>query len=401
MIRPPFTRKHREASFPKRSGHRLDLLVDGQRFFPAMLETIAEARQYILMEMYLFESGALAERFIDALLAAAARDVTVRLLIDDFGALGLQAQDRSRLREGGVTLAFYNPLRVGRLSANLHRDHRKLLLVDGQIAFTGGSGITDDFDPTVRPQGWWHDLMLRIEGPVTADWQHLFENAWHRSISDGVPALPRPAPSAAGPHAARVVVNDGRRRDIQRHLVRCITQARHRISISVAYFVPPLRIRAALRRAALRGVEVHLIVPGLHTDHQAARYAGRRFYTQLLRAGVHIHEYTPRFTHVKLMICDDWVSLGSANLDHWTLRWNLEANLEVDGASFAEVAQLAFENDLAQAREITLSAWRARSRRTRIKEWFWSLISGWLARRGPPGRDRHRPRTQPAPERRG
>ncbi|OBS08633.1 phospholipase D-like domain-containing protein [Acidihalobacter prosperus] len=393
MIRPPFTRHARATRFPQRAGHRLELLVDGHRFFPAMLDAIAGARCYVLMEMYLFESGALAARFIEALRDAARRGASVRLLIDDFGALGLHARDRERLRAGGVTLAFYNPLRVGRLSANLHRDHRKLLLIDGRVAFTGGSGITDDFDPGLRPHGWWHDLMLRMEGPAVSDWQHLFQQIWQRSTADA-PALPAALPDATGPHAVRVVANDGRRREIQRRLVRRIAQARQRVSISVAYFVPPLRIRAALRRAARRGVEVRLIVPGRHTDHQAARYAGRRFYAQLLRAGVRIHEYTPRFTHVKLMICDDWVSLGSANLDHWTLRWNLEANAEIDGAAFAATAQAAFEADLADTREITLETWRARGRRARAREWFWGLISRWLARHG------RRARPRPAPGKR-
>lgn len=365
--------------FPKRPGNRLDLLIDGQHFFPAMLTAIENARRYILMEMYLFESGNLTERFIQALLAAVNRGVIVRLLLDDFGALGLQSQDRWRLRKGGVALAFYNPLKIRRLTANLHRDHRKLLLVDGLIAFTGGSGVTDDFDPVTKPKQWWHDMMLRIEGPVTIDWHYLFEQVWRNTAEDPDP-LPPPIPDLLGSHTGQLVTNDGRRHDIQRRLAQRISRAQKSISISVAYFVPPLRIRAALRHAAKRGVDVHLIVPGRHTDHQSARYAGRRFYNQLLRSGVRIHEYTPRFTHVKLMICDDWVSFGSANLDHWTLRWNLEANLEVESTSFTQIAQSAFDQDLARSREIRLEDWQKRSRLARTKEWFWSLISGWLAR---------------------
>lgn len=363
-----------------RQGHRLDLLADGNHFFPAMLAAIDSARHYVLMEMYLFESGRLADRFIAALIDAADRGVQVHLLLDDFGSLKLQAHDRVRLRTGGVVLALYNPLRLGRLSANLHRDHRKLLLIDGRVAFTGGSGITDDFDPSIRTRRWWHDLMLRIEGPVVHDWQRLFERTWRQSSDAALPALPTKLPEPAGPHATRLVVNDGRRREIQRHLIRRLSDAQQRIAISVAYFVPPLRIRATLRRAALRGVKVDLILPGRHTDHQSARYAGRRFYTQLLRAGVRIHEYTPRFSHVKLMICDDWVSLGSANLDHWTLRWNLEANLEFEDTDFAATALAQFTADLAQTREVDLPTWMARGHRARAREWFWSLISSWLVR---------------------
>lgn len=383
MIRSPFHRKSKRLRFPSRQGHHLDLLVDGQRFLPAMLKAISDAREYVLVEMYLFESGQLTNRFIDALLRAVKRGVSVRVLIDDFGSLNLHAHDRIRLVKGGVMLVYYNPLRFGRLSSYLHRDHRKLLLVDGRLAFTGGSGITDSFDPTLHPKGWWHDLMIRMEGPVLLDWQSLFERTWQSAGGDPTP-LPRPQPNQVGSHRVRLISNDRRRLDIQRRLVKHLAKARKHICISVAYFVPPLRIRAALRQAARRGVEVRLILPGHHTDHQSARYAGHRFYSQLLRSGVHIHEFLPRFTHVKLMICDDWVSLGSANLDHWTLRWNLEANLEVEGPDFARVALETFSKDLEHTREITLVSWRARGRISRIKEWFWSFISGWLARRRPP-----------------
>lgn len=388
MIRTSFRRKSISPRFPRRADNRLDLLVDGQCFLPAMLEAISAAGHYILIEMYLFESGRLATHFIEALLAAAQRGVIVRILIDNFGGLGLHARDRSRLTAGGVALSFYNPLHLGRLSSYLHRDHRKLLLVDGRVAFTGGSGISDDFDPTIRHKRWWHDLMVRMQGPIVKDWQILFERTW-RSAGNDSPALPWIPIPQAGSDTARLTANDGRRPHIQRQLARHINQAQQRVWISVAYFVPPVRIRNALRRAAERGVDVRLILPSHHTDHQFARYAGRRFYSQLLRSGVRIFEYMPRFTHVKLMVCDNWVSLGSANLDHWTLRWNLEANLEVYGMDFATIAQNAFASDLAESLEITLMAWRARSRRTRIREWFWSLISGWLERIRP---RRHDPR---------
>lgn len=383
MMRKRFLHRSRKPRFPRRPGNRLDLLVDGQNFIPAMLQTIADARQYILVEMYLFESGKLTTHFINALLQAVNRGVIVRLLIDDFGSLGLHARDRLRLINGGITLVYFNPLRFSRPSSYLHRDHRKLLLVDGRIAFTGGSGITDSFDPTLQPHGWWHDLMLRMEGPIVLDWQSLFERTWQNTGGEAR-RLPKPPSSLKGPFRVRLTENDGRRPDIQRRLVRRIKKAKNRIYISVAYFVPPLAIRAALRQAAKRGVEVRLILPGHHTDHQSARYAGHRFYSQLLRAGVCIHEFLPRFTHVKLMICDNWVSLGSANLDHWTLRWNLEANLEIEEPEFVAVALGVFQKDLEETKEITFDAWRARNRLTRSKEWFWSVISGWLARRRPP-----------------
>ncbi len=137
--------------FPWRTGNRVDLLIDGVRFFPRMLEAIAQARRYVLLEIYLFESGTVAMRFIEALTAATARGVTVKLLLDDYGALNLAATDRERLRYGGVDLQFYNPLHLRKLLHNLFRDHRKLLIVDGEVAFVSGAGITDDFDSPTDP----------------------------------------------------------------------------------------------------------------------------------------------------------------------------------------------------------------------------------------------------------
>ncbi|HEY9198019.1 MAG TPA: phospholipase D-like domain-containing protein, partial [Gammaproteobacteria bacterium] len=159
-----------------RHGNRFHLRVDGNSFFPAMLEAIAAAERQILLEMYLVQSGRTFQRFADALGAAAQRGVRVCLLLDAFGCLGLTAADRDRLRAQGVELALYNPLRFGgALRRNLFRDHRKLLVVDDDCAFVGGAGLTDDFDPASRGERHWHDVMVEIRGPLVADWQAVFQ----------------------------------------------------------------------------------------------------------------------------------------------------------------------------------------------------------------------------------
>lgn len=367
---------------PFRPANRLRILVDGDRFFPAMLEAIDGARHYVLLETYLCESGRVADHFVRALSDAARRGVRVCVLLDDFGSLRLGSYDRQRLLGVGVELLFYNPLRFGPLHRNLHRDHRKLLLVDGQRAFVGGAGLTDDFDPYARPQSWWHDLMLTVEGLCVDDLQTSFVRTWRLGggAEDALPPL-LPATAAADGGAARLLVHEPGRREFLEEIIARIRGAQQRVLISVAYFVPPRALAAALRGAARRGVEVRLLLPGRKTDHESARYASRRHYGRLLRAGVHIHEYTPRFTHTKLMICDDWISIGSANLDHWTLRWNLEANLDIQDAGCTNAALEVFREDLAQAEEIILREWRRRSRWERVREWFWGEISTWLARR--------------------
>ncbi len=366
--------------FPWREGNRFELLVDGERFFTAMLQTIGLAERYILLEIYLFESGRIADDFIAALLAAAARNVAVSLLLDDFGAYKLTSRDRQRLRNGGIRLSFYNPLHYGALRRNLFRDHRKLLVVDGQTAFTGGAGITDNFDTRDRPYGW-HDVMIRIDGPCVADWQQLFELNWNNWASPPL-ALPPPHTTAyPGLHHGRVVLNAPSRMELKRTLIKHIKNAERRIWLATAYFIPSWKIKRLLLRAVHHGVDVRLLLPGSITDHPAVRHAGRRFYAGLLRNGVRIYEYQPRFLHAKLLLCDDWISIGSSNIDRWNLRWNLEANQElIDMDLTAEVENL-FEKDFADSREILYNSWFRRPWHRRLPEWFWGKVDQWLERR--------------------
>ena len=242
--------------FPWRAGNRFGLLIDGPRFLPAMLEAIAGARRYVLLELYLFESGAVTDRFIEAFAAAARRRVDVRLLLDDFGARGLGNADRERLRLAGVELVFYNPLRTRRLFANLARDHRKLLLVDGDVAFVGGAGLTDEFDPPGRPGQRWRETVLRIEGPVLADWQRLFEEIWNRYARTGLDLpLPAMADLPSGVPGRVTVARGAGSQEIQRDIIKRVRMAGRRAWIMTAYFVPSWRLKRALkqRRASRRG----------------------------------------------------------------------------------------------------------------------------------------------------
>ncbi len=364
--------------FSWRDGNRFELLVDGRKFFPAMLEAIEQAHRSVLLENYLFESGAVATRFIDALIRAAARGVTVKLMLDDFGARGLGHRDRTRLADSGVETRFYNPVHFRKFLLNMFRDHRKLLIVDGATAFVGGAGITDDFDPPRNPGAAWRETALCIRGPVLADWQELFLRFWNRHAP--VPLkLPAPALPAGGGMRGRVVVTAPLiRQDIKRSVYIRVRHAQTRAWIATAYFVPSRKFRRSLKLAARRGVDVRLLLPGPHTDHPAVRHAGRRFYTGLLRAGVRIFEYQPRFLHAKTILCDGWMSLGSSNLDRWNLRWNLEANQEVDDAAFAEAVRAMFEADFGDSVECGYDVWRRRPWHLRLREHFWGRVDMWL-----------------------
>jgi len=356
--------------FPARGRHRHELLIDGDAFLPAMLAAIDGAQEEVLLEMYLVESGSTAERFIDALLRAVARGVSVRLLLDGFGARGLRGSDCERLTQGGVRLAFYNPLGLRNWRLSLFRNHRKLLLVDGRLAFVGGMGITEAFDPAAQGAGrHWHDVMLAVEGPCALDWRALFAHSWQHWFGEALPprmhALEADLTRADGQVLGQV---RGGGQAVMRAVLARIGKARDRVWIATAYFAPTRRLRRALQRAAHRGVDVRLLLTGPQTDHPAAWQAGRRFYGRLLHAGVRIFEFQPRFLHAKLVLCDAWASIGSSNLDHWALRWNLEANHAVLDADFADQLAGLFEQDFAASEEIDAAGWRARGLRQRLVE---------------------------------
>lgn len=364
-----------------RHGNHFVFLNDGAEFYPRMLQVIDEANEYVLLEMYLVTSGEVANSFIEALLRAAGRGVDVRVLLDGFGALGLTAQDRKRLTDGGVQLAIYNAPRLHKRYANFLRDHRKLLLVDGRVAFVGGAGITDDFLLEGRPGTPWREVMIEIRGPVLTDWQKVFASTW--VMCGGALPLPQPssAPAIAGKMMGRVATSESwQRGDLAHSVFRRIEAARVRVWLMSAYFVPSRRFRKALRRAVRRGVDVRLLVPGPKTDHPLVRHAARRFYGKLLRNGVRIFEFQPRILHAKMVLCDDWVSIGSSNLDRWNFKWNLEANQEIGDAEFAGHVAAVFESDFRQSLELSRRHWSQRAWLDRVRERIAGMVDRWMER---------------------
>jgi cardiolipin synthase A/B len=352
--------------WPWRTGNAFQLLDGGGEFFVAMLQAIDAATESVLLEMYLVQSGVITTRFITTLGAAVRRGARVRVVFDGFGALGLSRADRRRILEAGVELRFFNPLRLRNRLANLLRDRRKLLVTDGCTAFVGGAGLTDEF--ARGPRGPWREVMVQIEGPMVADWQRAFARTWRRCGPelDIVPRVCAPRePGAVG----RLSLSEARQHSVLANgVLRRIDGATRRAWIMSAYFVPSRRFRKALRRAARRGVDVRLLMPGPRTDHPWVRQAARRFYGKMLRNGVRIFEYQPHMLHAKVILCDDWVSIGSSNHDRWSFRWNLEANQEVADARFADTVAALFEGDLRVSRAISRLHWRRRAWLDRLRE---------------------------------
>jgi phosphatidylserine/phosphatidylglycerophosphate/cardiolipin synthase-like enzyme len=383
LSRQTRTQQFTTTGWPWRPGNDFDFLHENEEFFVRMLEAIDRANRYVLLEMYLVTSSLIATRFLEAMVRARLRGVRVCALLDGFGALGLTRADRRGLLDAGVELRFYNPLGLGKGFANLLRDHRKLLLLDGVLAYVGGAGLTQEFSPQGR-RGPWRELMVEIRGPVVRDWQHAFARSWGRC---GTPlGLADPPPCLPDPHGApgRLSLSEARQHSVLANgVLRCIDQAIRRVWIMSAYFVPSRRFRKALRRAARRGVDVRLLLPGPRTDHPWVRYAARRFYAKLLRSGVRVFEYQPSMLHAKMILCDDWVSVGSSNLDRWSFRWNLEANQEIASAAVAERAADLFAKDFVLSRQISRHQWRQRARLDRLREQIAGaldrLLGSWRA----------------------
>ncbi|WP_431688657.1 phospholipase D-like domain-containing protein [Hahella sp. NBU794] len=339
----------------------------------ALHQALSSARHYIFIEMYLVERGR-AFQWVYALLEEASnRGVQIFLLLDDFGSRAvLRDLFLSHALPANIHVTAYNPINYRRWTRNFHRDHRKLVLVDGEVALVGGFGITDDFFPQTPDPGEplsekaiesddqeaktaWLDVAVTISGPVLADWDRGFREIWRES-SEIILPLGRAAVKG-GEMAGRAAFGWGwRKQDIVRELLRRIKRSHGSLQIITPYFVTSWRVRRALRWAARQGVKVQIIVPGLTSDHPGVTYAARRHYRSLLRAGVELFEYQPTFIHAKVYVCDDWCSVGSFNLDHWTYRWNLEANQEVWNAEFTTQVAGFFEQCRRKSRAVTLAS---------------------------------------------
>jgi cardiolipin synthase len=364
--------------FPWRANNQFTLLVDAQRFFPAMLAAIDSAKYFILFEQYLAKSGEVLDQFIQHLLQARQRGVQVYILLDDYGSNEVNRSDLQRLAQAGIDVVFYNPLSWRSLYRSLRRDHRKLLVVDNQVAFVGGAGISDTYAEGNQQRMNWHDVMLQIEGENVEDWIQSFMYVWEHT-TERLPVIADYNRANLGKQTGRVYLSRGLlRNDIVRSVIAHIHKSSHRVWLATPYFVTNHKLRRALRRAAFNQVDVRLLLPGPISDHPWVSHAGRRYYYKLLRSGVKIFEYQPRFVHAKVILCDDWVSIGSSNLDRWNQRWNLDANQAVLDGQFSQQVVTMLENDFAQSRLITHQDWERRPLWQRIKERYFGFYVSLL-----------------------
>jgi cardiolipin synthase len=373
------------AGSPLVVGNRVTLLSDGPATYRTMFKAIAAARNHIHLETYIFDDDEVGNRFVDALIEKQRQGVQVAVIYDSYGSIESPNDFFKRLKDGGVTVLEFNP--VNPLKAKTgwqvtQRDHRKLLIVDGQVAFAGGINISGVYstgsfgfgskpmkDGSRRP---WRDTHLQIEGPVVAEFQKLFLDTWQKQKGDKLDDrgfFPKIEPK--GKEVIRAIGSSPADHDyslIYVTLISAIRSAETTVYLTNAYFVPDPQLREALKDAAQRGVDVRLILPST-TDFELVRAAGRSYYGDLLRAGVKIYERKGALLHAKTALIDGvWSTVGSTNLDWRSFLHNDELNAVILGSDFGEQLQRMFESDLAQSEPITLDKWKARPLEERMKE---------------------------------
>jgi len=386
------------ADSPLVLGNKLTLLQNGPATYQAMFAAIRAARDHINLETYIFDDDEAGQKFADLLLQRQAAGVQVNVIHDSIGTLLTPRSFFDRLRSGGIQVLEFNPvnpLAVRKKAWRLNnRDHRRQLVIDGRIAFTGGVNISDTYSSA--PSGWrarkkrdlpakpaegWRDTHLQIEGPVVAEFQKLFMETWARQNGD--PLAPRnyfPALRTAGDEIVRAIGSTpgDPRSLIYLTLMSAITHAESTVHLTIAYFAPDPQLREALTAAAKRGVDVKLVLPS-YSDSSPIFHLGRSYYTELLRSGVKIYERQGAVMHAKTACIDGvWSTIGSTNLDWRSFLHNDEINAEILGRGFAAQMEAMFAHDLAESESISLDRWRHRSLFLRLKERMARIGAYWL-----------------------
>ena len=363
-------------------GNRVTTLLNGDRIFPAMLEAIRGATKTVSFETYIYWSGEVGQQFADALSERARAGVKVHVLLDWVGSGKAKKEYLDQMREAGAEVERYHPLHWYNLSRINNRTHRKILVVDGRVGFTGGVGIADKWTGNAQDPDHWRDSHFRLEGPAVAQMQAAFMDNWMTTQSEVLhgeeyfPPLP-----PVGSALAQVFKSSPREgsESVRLMYLLSIASARRRVLIANSYFVPDDLAVETMVKARQRGVDVEVLVPGTRIDSELTRKASRSRWGDLLKAEVEIYEYQPTMYHCKVMVVDDlWVSVGSTNFDNRSFRLNDEENLNVYDADFAREQIRHFEADRAKARRITYAEWKARPLSEKILEHTAGLLRGQL-----------------------
>ena len=359
-------------------GNRVETLLNGEQIFPSMLKAIRSARKTITFETYIYWSGKIGKEFADALSERARAGVKVHILLDWVGSQKMDAALLEEMKGSGVRIEKYHALRWYSLDRLNNRTHRKLLVVDGRVGFTGGVGIADEWNGHAQDEDHWRDTHFRVEGPAVAQMQAAFNDNWLKVSGDLLHGEAYFPPEEKGGELLAQVFKsspDGGSESMHLMYLLAVASASQSIDLAMAYFVPDDLALAALEDALKRGVRVRIIMPGKNTDAKSVRGASRALWGRILRAGAELYEFQPTMYHCKVLVVDGlWTSVGSTNFDNRSFRLNDEANLNVYDHEFAERQRRDFEADLERSRRITFEEWAARPWHEKLYERFFALF---------------------------
>ena len=367
---------------PFLQGTKVRALLNGDQIFPPMLAAIRGARVSITFETYIYWSGDIGREFAEALSQQARQGVKVHVLLDWLGSAKMDDSLLDLMTRAGVQVQRFHPPHWSHLARMNNRTHRKLLIIDGRVGFTGGVGVATEWTGNAQDPKHWRDTHFEVEGPVVAQMQSVFIDNWIKVTGDVLHGPDYfPALKPVGPAAAQMFSSSpsGGSESMQLMYLLAITAASRSIDLSAAYFVPDELTMQALTDALKRGVKLRIVVPGKHMDSDTVRSASRAIWGPLLSAGATIAEYQPTMYHCKLMIVDGLLtSVGSTNFDNRSFRLNDEATLNIVDQTFASAQTAVFEADLAQAQPVSYAQWQARPLQEKWREWFASVIGSQL-----------------------
>jgi len=366
---------------PPTRGDRYEMLLNGDQVYPAMLGAIRTARRRVNFLTYIYSPGEAANLFTNALAEAGRRGVEVNVVVDAFGASDIPGDHLERLEQSGVSVGHYRPMRWYSIQESNYRNHRKILVVDGETAFTGGVGVADHWLGHAQDKEHWRDSQFRIQGPVVRYLEAVFYESLAETLTRVKPEIGPTGdgqPPAAAGAASSIIVSsapNGGSGGVKRLFLVSIAAAKHTLDITTPYFVVDDSTRWAIEQARQRGVRIRVLVEGDRTDAKTVKWASRSHYDALLAQGIEIYEYQPTMIHAKTTVVDGtWSIIGSANFDNRSLDMNDEVNIGIVDPSFAAALSVTFEDDLRGAKRLTLEEWRRRALHEKANEKFWSLL---------------------------
>jgi cardiolipin synthase len=368
------------AGGPLRTGGTAQLLNNGKEYLPSMLEAFRGAKKSIDFSAYIWEKGQISDQFLAAFLERARAGVQVRVLLDGMG--GMRAPSMDELKAAGGKVVVFRPARWGKFTRFHKRNHRRAIVIDGTVAFTGGAAVADHWLGNAENEEQWRDTMVRVTGPLALTLQSAFADVWAAACGEILEG-PRFFPPESGGTAGSEMIHTGVAstptsdlHPLRVFIAQSFLSAHRRLYITTPYFVLDEEMRNVVAQRARAGVDVRILLPNEHTDAKLIRLTSHHYFEDLLAAGVKIYEYQPTMLHSKCIVVDGkWSVVGSANMDVRSIELNVENVLGILDQGFGAAMEATFREDLKRAKEFHLEEWRRRGTVAKVKEWVASRLA--------------------------